>query len=104
MNFISSIVRKATRTDDSNINVLAFVNPQTLIDTDFTVFYESPRMIDIDVVICDEKNYEKAAQYAVYNHVHIVRIGDLSKEALRNIILEAAHKPYLNHEKTKHTT
>ncbi len=103
MNFLTSIIRKATRTSGDTVNVLVLVskidNPNILEDTEQITFYKSVLpSVEYDIVISDEQNLQAATQFAMSNHLLLLKSLVLDESEYRNIIVSAAKLPYLGHQ------
>ncbi len=103
MNFLTSIVRKATLTSNDTINVLLLVsntdNPYILEDTEQIIFYKNVLSgVEYEIVISDEQNLQNATQFAMANHLLLLKSLVLDEPEYRRIIIETAKLPYLGHQ------
>lgn len=99
MNFITSIVRKATRKPTDLINILVFVNGFTNRDRleDSKIYFYTTQVatVDYDLIISDENNLEVAQQCGRANHLLVVKPEIFEKPNLEEIIRDLITIPYL---------
>lgn len=98
MNFLTSVVRKATRKSGEAINILLLSEERALPELETVIFYNRLLPgIDYDLVICDQKHLKDAAQFAMANHLSLLKTDVLTQENLLGIFEAEAKRPYLNH-------
>lgn len=98
MNFLTSIVRKALRKPGDHVNVLVqTTNPYSLDSEGITFFNQLMPGVDYDVVVADEKHLEKASQFAMANHISLLKSEVIDDADLVKILRSEVKRPYLEH-------
>lgn len=98
MNFLTSIVRKALRQPGEAINILVKTdNPHTLEYNNITFFTSVMPGVDYDVVVADEKHLAEASQFAMGNHISLLKSEVLNEPKIVEILRSEAKRPYLGH-------
>lgn len=98
MNFLTSIIRKATRKSGETINILLLAEVTSLPDLETVNFYNRVLPgIDYDVIICEEKYLKQAGQFAIAHHLSLLKTEVLAHKHFLEILETEAKQPYLNH-------